>query len=429
MASFSSLPVELQQQCAQHLDIGTFKNLRLASRQTVLNLGTEALFETIVLKFNASSAERFNKVLGDDLSRGLVKRIVVDGQDGTWHDEDPTDGEYELTPWALAIPKIAEFPSVKDIEFWFDEEVEADEWLSSGNLRQNEGYRKFYQELFYQSLGKAKTLEGLTVKNAQDALIGYTGDGDGLIDARKRLKRLALLIQTEETAAPETDHRQPGFQHCFDSALLVHWLMPTQSQLTSLTIYCDYPWNPDPFCDLSDVQFPHLVELALGNWPIAFDWQIGWITSHGETLRKLSLTGCPIMYMVSGGEFPFPWPTTISVFTKSIIKLFATRWSDVFPIFQQRLPRLTCFDIKPSRASSVENHFDETFDAPVELDDHKLSSGWYITYQDDTGPSPYTDGLWDFQESEDPNFDGLVWDDGCVLNDTIFYTLSLTVHS
>ncbi|KAF2445409.1 hypothetical protein P171DRAFT_472183 [Karstenula rhodostoma CBS 690.94] len=419
MTSFSSLPVELQQQCAQYLDIGTLKNLRLASRQTIRNLGSEALFETVVLKFEASSADRFNQVLGDEALRGLVKRIVVDGQDGTSHEEDPTDDDYEMTPWALAIPKIAEFPSVKDIELWFDEEVEADVWSNSNNLKQNEGYRKFYQELLYQSLGKARSVEGLTVKNAQDAIIGHTGEGDGFIDARKRLKRLALLIRTEETAAPETDHEQPGFQRCFDSALLVHWLMPTQSQLTSLTIYCDQPWNPDPCCDLSDFQFPNLVELALGNWPIAFDWQVDWITSHNQTLRKLSLTGCPIVYLVSGGEFSFDWPVTDSVFTKSTMKLFTTRWSDIFPIFQQRLLRLTCFIFKPSRPLSVDTYFNERFNATVKIDDQELCSDCYITYQDGTGPSPYTDDLCDILEPEDPNSDGLVSEDGD--DPTIFF--------
>ncbi|KAL1595186.1 hypothetical protein SLS60_009874 [Paraconiothyrium brasiliense] len=419
MTSFSSLPVELQQQCARYLDIATFKSLRLASRQTALNIGSEALFETVILKFNTDSAARFAKVLENEALRASVKRVICDGRDGTCHREDPTDDHYERTPWAIAVTKLSNFPAVRDIEFWFDDEVEADGWLASGNLKQDESYRKFHQRLLYHSLGNAESVEGLTIKNAQDSLIGYTGDlvgymgeVEGFIKARKRLKRLALLIQTEETAAPETDHEQLGFQQCFDTALLAHWLIPTQSQLTSLTIYCDYPWNPDPFCDLSDLHFPHLNELAFGNWPIAFDWQIDWITSHSETLKRLSLTGCPIVYLVLGGDFSFDWPTTDSVTVKPGIALFATRWSDVFPLFEQRLPHLTSLNFKPSRPYNAVTHFDNRFNGFAQIDDLGYGSNRYITYQSGTGPSPYTHDLYDFEPLEGSNFEVYVWEDG-----------------
>lgn len=397
---------------ARFLDIGTLKSLRLTSRQIALSIGSAPLFETLVLKFKTASAQRFSKILEDEGLKVLVERIVIDGRDGSWHEGDPTKSGYQRTPWDLAIPKISQFPKVRNVEFWFDHEVEADEWLAAGDLKQNEGYRKFYQELFYQSIANADLVEGLTVRNVQDSLIGHFGDENGFIDARKRLKRLAFIIATEETATPEWDHKQEAIQNCFDFGLIVDWLEPTQAQLTSLTIYCDYPWNPNPFCDLREVHFPNLTELALGHWPVVSDWQIYWITSHGTTLKNLSLVGCPILYavLVRDEGFPFDLPATQSNETESsTLTLYPTRWAYIFPLFEKRLPRLVCFHFKQTEAFRAVEHFDSRFDGIARIETYL----GYLCYDDGLGPSPYGADM-DLEPPEGSDFDGFVFQDGYV---------------
>lgn len=51
-----------------------------------------------------------------------------------------------------------------------------------------------------------------------------------------------------------------------------------------------------PKLDLSQIHFPRLKSLVLGNFTFFQDSQLEWILSHGATLSELSLDDCMILY-------------------------------------------------------------------------------------------------------------------------------------
>jgi hypothetical protein len=84
----------------------------------------EALFGTAIPKFNESSAEKFAKIVENQAFRPFVKKIVLDGENGSTDEETmgyDRDGRID-TPWSRAMRKISQFSSIKDVEFWFDED-------------------------------------------------------------------------------------------------------------------------------------------------------------------------------------------------------------------------------------------------------------------------------------------------------------------
>lgn len=382
MASLASLPVELHCRHVQYLDVKTLKNLRLVSRTLFPTIGAEKLFETHVLRFNAESCERFSKVLGNETLKPLVKTIIIDGQDGDKGKERDDDSKRRDTPWGLAIPKISQFPALRAVEFWFHDDCAAEPIITYKDPpKQDEEYRRFYQGLIFDTLDKTPSVDNLTLKNIQDALITLAPS----TTVQGRLKKLALMILTEsETAAPEEDHEFQAFQDCFKSGLLRHWLEPTQTQLTHLTIYCDLEWGVHPFTDLRKVHFPQLKSLAFGTWTIMHDWQIDWITSHGGTLMELVLDRCPIVYVVNGAfEMSDNWPDSGNAY----IVEYSTRWSDVLSLFQQHLKHLKHFGM--TSKSSYPATFDKRYELQARFEEPFRDSR-YIHYQCATGPSPWT---------------------------------------
>ncbi|KAI8625498.1 hypothetical protein F5Y19DRAFT_450267 [Xylariaceae sp. FL1651] len=378
MASFASLSAELLYLCIRYLDIRALKSLRLVSHAAAV-FATEKLFETVTLCFSIESVENFDNVLKSQNFRQLVKAVIIDGSDGDKENEHDDDYNRVDTPWSLAIPKISQFPALNEVEFRFDDECGDDEDLFGRDHKQDIKYRRFYQDLLTKVLEAAPSVNSLTIRNIQDALISCTPSRT----AQERLRKLALVIVTEETAAPETDIDLAALDYCFNSNLRTHWLEPTQNQLTHLTLNCDVCWGVRPFADLRGLYFPQLQSLALGNWTIIHSWQIEWITSHGATLRELVLDDCPIAYILS---VDFELDDQFPGIKGDVRKEVDLRWSDVFPIFQQRLKRLRHFGMGRNR------NFDHRYQLPARIEYSR-----YITFQCGTGPSPwmyevYTEG-------------------------------------
>ncbi|KAF2270449.1 hypothetical protein CC78DRAFT_611351 [Lojkania enalia] len=317
-------------------------------------------------------------------------------------DDDDEDEGWIDTPWSLAIPKISLFPSVREVEFWFDDECGVEnEYPYDYQYRQNEEYRRRYQKLFFNLLSKMPLVNNITIKNMQDASTIYTGPEEVSDAVLHRIEKLALMIITEYiSAAPEYSIDQPKLHECFNWELSSHWLMPTQPQLTSLTLYCDTYWGVWPYIDLRGVHFPKLISLALGNWTIAHNWQIEWITSHGETLRELVLDDCPIAYALRMGpkeaNTNFPemrpasgWPDDTFV----IIRRVETRWNDVFPMFEKSLKKLNHLGM--SHGDWHGQMFDRRYDLPARIENSR-----YIVYDCGTGPCPWTEEYYE-REYED----------------------------
>ncbi|KAF2874779.1 hypothetical protein BDV95DRAFT_563582 [Massariosphaeria phaeospora] len=401
MSPFTSMPVELQCQCIQSLDVPSLKAFRLVSRSSA-RIGFDELFRTVVLGFSDESVARFAQVLGDERTKPLVKNIVVEigaaEQEMNEDYEINEDWEIRETTWALAIPTIAEFPSVRHVDLVFDDQVEFEDgefndWYEDEAVLQPTEYREHYMKLMYWALEKAGCVDSLAIKCLQDELCECKNDSAdngqatsvckmdcwclnaSFLAARSPLKRLALHVATgHHEHLPQNDIKCPALHACFNSGLLNLWLKPLQPQLIHLTLYADAYWGVWPYIELRGIYFPNLKSLALGNFTIAHDWQIDWLASHGATLEELILDNCPIareLYLYQDSAAA-NWPDLQPTEDDRYEKMYETRWHHVFPLFQEKLRKLRHFGI--GSGSWPDHMFDRRYELPAKIAHNRYAS-------------------------------------------------------
>ena len=83
--------------------------------------------------------------------------------------------------------------------------------------------------------------------------------------------------------------------HLFFGEFTSAWFAPVIANLTTLELLSESYWGYTPKIDLSQLLFPCLRVLALCKYTFSHDWQLEWITKHGEKLEKLYLYDCPIV--------------------------------------------------------------------------------------------------------------------------------------
>jgi hypothetical protein len=405
MSSLQAIPIELQRHIVQYLDIETLKAFRLSYR-SASTIAAWELFHTVFLRFNDESAGRLQQVLADDKLRPMVKRIILDGDIEEEKEEDEYENdERQDTPWSLAISTIAGFPSLREVELRFDDELS--KWYSWSDREARTKYREDYMKLVFASLQSAQLVDSLAIRNMYDATCICAGecskshndsddpgaiakDGHCLctdkhfVALRSRLKKLAFLIATGyDSAAPENSISMGPVHECFNDGLLNLWLKPTQPLLTHLTLYSDMYWGVYPFIDVRGLCFSNLKSLVLGNFTIAHDWQIDWIASHGETLEELFLDDCPIVYALNLSDYD----AQDNGWEQYSTKLVETRWSSVFPLFQQRLKKLRHFAIGNGQWSyGAEKAFECRYDLPARIEKWR-----YVSYDYGQGPIPWNE--------------------------------------
>lgn len=74
--AFTSLPVEIQRQCVNYLDVAALKASRLTCR-TLRDIAAEALFEVITLDLTGENADKFTKVVEDDRLQRFVRKVCL----------------------------------------------------------------------------------------------------------------------------------------------------------------------------------------------------------------------------------------------------------------------------------------------------------------------------------------------------------------
>jgi hypothetical protein len=217
-------------------------------------------------------------------------------------------------------------------------------------------FREQVLSAVFQALVEKATVKSLTIGNLQDHMTEEVFGTNAFKIVRKRLTKLHLQIATEDDdASPERNIEFPACHQGFRYSLPEFWLKPTTNQLTHLSLYGrECYWGLWPFTDLRDVAtFPHLESLSLGNFAIAHDWQIDWITSHGSTLQELCLDDCSIVFALSMSQdqahtnFP-SLPLLADVPSryrpyKLYFKEVDLRWHHVLERFRIELPRLRYF--------------------------------------------------------------------------------------
>ncbi|KAH3539717.1 hypothetical protein KXV64_006793 [Aspergillus fumigatus] len=149
-----------------------------------------------------------------------------------------------------------------------------------------------------------------------------------------------------------------------------------------------------PKLDLSQIHFPRLKSLVLGNFTFFQDSQLEWILSHGATLSELSLDDCMILYDLCLFEEKLDEYS----FKKDEMELrieedgeagyyrpYNKRWHHYFDAFRKRLPRLRQFRIGTS---------DWTHGVPFEAESEMrigLLDERYGVFYDGWVPTPYID--------------------------------------
>lgn len=182
--------------------------------------------------------------------------------------------------------------------------------------------------------------------------------------------------------------------HNFFAELPSTWLQPTLATLHHLTLYCDHYFGFWPKLDLSNIHFPLLKTLALGNYSFVQDSQLDWILSHGSTLRELYFDDCMIIYKAHIYEENLgrcSIPTTqmekevdrVGYLQDRYKYTYAKRWHHYFEACSSGLPHLRHF-------SFGSGNWDDG--APFEEEGrmrNKLHGERYYLCRDGTGPSPY----------------------------------------
>ena len=355
---FFQLPLELQRQCVQSLDVATLKSFRVVNK-SALALATESLFSTVNLLPTDGSAEKYSHILNDARLKLLVRRAIFNTS------EDPLDDDREheekakfLRSFKDVMLSVSKFPRLKEVELKFSRACSMpSSWDRYGaEVAESRHFRISVLNSFFAGLREAREpgvhVESLSIKNLQDGTDKRVYDSKAFQAVVGKVKRLHLQIATEDDeSAPENNIDFESCQNFFRVSLPGQWLKPLQSQLTHLTLYAgQMHWGFWPFCDLRGIHFPALKSLALGNWTIVHEWQIDWLLSHGSTLEELILDECPIVtaLRMSDKQIKLYWPDLPNLWTNRFgdghyFKEVSIRWHHVLPRFQTSLPHLGRF--------------------------------------------------------------------------------------
>lgn len=374
-----SLPEELLDLCWSHCDTPELRALRLCSK-AILPGASSRLFHHVVLFPTKSSAQKCQKIMEDDTIRSFVTGMTFkhdsqeeddglkDDSDGGEADDDAEfsdvddDDDDDAEPpkhYKQCCQVLHRFPNLQSIGICFSENVVApekgDEYHWYPEVEKHEGleFRDNVMKCILAGLHtSAATVKRLSVANLQDVIVEATSDMESFKSLLSGLNTLELQIATErDDSCPENNISKPELHTFFNQDLSRIWLKPLQTQLTSLTLYSDAYWGYFPELPLEDLHFPHLASLALGNYTFAYDTQLNWILSHGQTLRSLSLDDCPILFHCTMycGFLANRKPHDLKKFEEDYSSeetwLYEARWHDYFPKIQSGLPKLKDFHI------------------------------------------------------------------------------------
>ncbi|KAF2628187.1 hypothetical protein BU25DRAFT_458036 [Macroventuria anomochaeta] len=405
--TFSSLPVEIQRQCVNYLDITALRSMRLSS-QAIRDVTTEALFEVATLQVTEESAERFSALMNNDESRRYICRLLLDthcaGQCA--HEECDVFPPPEWWAGAVARWSCVSWPNLKKIT--------VDCAYACANRR-------------CASLGLAFTtflagadIEALTIKHLHDSCLIQRPD---FTPGRAKVTKLHLLLTTwSDDASPDNDIEIRYRHSLFNIHLNTTWLTPLQTQLTHLTLHSNTYWGVYPPWQPGDLHFPRLRSLALGKWTIAFDWQIDFIVSHSDTLQELFLTNCPILHALrmtprqSDNQWRRPRAGTARGKPPTNNFFSGLRWHTVLLAFKSKLPKLKYFSMGPGPLGGLvfdrrDFRDDEAFEDRYKLSP-RIDSARYAVFDFGAGPAEWLDGDSEYRQRwhrGKGGFDGTDW--------------------
>jgi hypothetical protein len=254
-------------------------------------------------------------------------------------------------------------------------------------------------DLAFTTLLTSASINTVTIKHLQDSC---KIEGPNISQFPKTLKKLHLSVATwYDLASPDQDLELSHRHQFFNIRLNAVWLRPLHSQLTHLTLHCNTYWGVYPQWQPGNLHFPQLKSLAFGSWTIAYDWQIAFITSHGETLEQLIFTYCPILHALrmTPRQCKNSWqehvpgtgrgkPYTDNFFTE-------LRWHIVLKGFESKLLKLKDFSMaRGTKGRRVWFHADLSGDEAFEaryIQAPRIDASRYAIFDYGNGPAEWID--------------------------------------
>lgn len=329
------------------------RNLRQTCK-SLHEVATRQLFRVVRLRPSDESAKKWGNVADSPTLRAHVREAIVDSA----MSEDIDDQEPWEQPesWAGALERLGEFPGVDAVALRFSSQCAVDGgdfWEKEVAETQSE--RADVLDTVFGALARVNELPGrgirtLSVKNLQNT-VHEGADGEDFKSVVSGLKELHVSIATEtDDAAPEHTITKTEVKSFWAPGGFVDkWLKPAAQSLTGLTLYCDNYFGLLPEFDTSNISFPNLRALSLGNFNLAYDWQVDWIVSH-KGLRTLWLDDCPIAHYFNLTHYGLE-EFRISELEKlpqadsseDVVYVSSLRWSGVFDKIREGLPDLEDF--------------------------------------------------------------------------------------
>ncbi|GFG06186.1 hypothetical protein IFM5058_02798 [Aspergillus udagawae] len=404
MVHITALPSELLTLIVSYVDPSSWKNLRQTCR-LLSCFTTQLLFETLKLYPTEGSYEIMDEIVKGSTLGDAVKKVYISTREHPY-DSDDEEEVYFPNEFENRISDLKPLSKVQNAVLQFDKRcgMSRHHWITKPP--QTVAFREKALSVFFEWLASLDVpLQSLGIQHLQDINIKDDELSNRITKVLRYLRSLRLSIVSEHNTATTEDPREfwnedrfslfPESQSFFTELPSV-WLKPTASSLEHLTLFCDTWFGFRPKLELSEVHFPHLKSLVLGNFTFFQDSQLEWILSHGATLSELSLDDCMILYDLSLledtlGEYSF---------NKDEMELrleddgeagygyyysYNKRWHHYFDAFRRRLPHLRNFRIGTS---------DCTHGVPFETEPEMrigLLEERYGVFYDGWVPTPYVD--------------------------------------
>ncbi|CAG7921780.1 unnamed protein product [Penicillium olsonii] len=359
MPGLLNLPSEMLARTFSYVNQSSLKSLRQSCRFTS-HLATDQLYRTVRLQPGKKSQNALQEILNNHSLRGVPRKIYIDTVDeNIGYSSDSPDNDFL---------HYQEFPQMPQFRF------------------------KAMHQFFSLLESLPQPIQDLGIRNLQ---ADNPKDPKILANMEKVLSgllslRLSITSETND-AAPEHDLENPEIRK-FCKELPSTWLSPAAPSLQHLSLSSREYSGFYPRLDLSNLFFPHLKTLSLGNFCFFHDDQIDWILKHGDTLEEIYLDDCAILYgFRMMDENVDACALSRDAFVRrnddySLYGSFDKRWHDIFDLFAEKLPKLRHFRIGRSQWYP-DVPFEQEMDIKVGLYYNR-----YMCCYDGTGPSPYMEG-------------------------------------
>ncbi|KAK9605032.1 hypothetical protein V6Z93_002981 [Aspergillus fumigatus] len=242
MVHITALPSELLTLIVSYVDPSSWKDLRQTCR-LLSYVTAQLLFESLKLYPTQASYEIMDEILTGSILEDAVKTVYINTREHPY-DSDDEEEAYFPGEFENRISRLKTLSKVQNVVLQFDKRcgVSRHHWITKPP--QTVAFRKKALSVLFEWLASLEApLQSLGIQHLQDVNIKDDELSERITKVLRNLRALSLSI-----------------------------------------------------LDLSQIHFPRLKSLVLGNFTFFQDSQLEWILSHGATLSELSLDDCMILY-------------------------------------------------------------------------------------------------------------------------------------